>query len=69
MKYTVSYSRKVKAGLAYEMLEIFASVESDASIEPMQKALDRVKAFVEENIKRERDRLLKESVKRPTAGK
>jgi len=65
VKFTVSYSRKVKAGLAYEMLEVFASVESDTSIEPLEVAYERVKAFVESAIEVERDRLLEKSVKRP----
>lgn len=65
MKFTVSYSRKVKAGKAYEMMEIFASLESDTSIETMEKAFARVKRFVDHNIDFERDRLLKESVERP----
>jgi len=69
MKFTVSYSRKVKAGLAYEMLEIFASAESDDSIASMQDVLDRCKYFVEENLERERDRLLEKSVKRPAVEK
>jgi len=66
MKFTVSYSRKVKAGLAYEILEIFASIDSDTSLETMQEAYCRVKAFVETQIERERDQLLEKSVKRPS---
>ena len=69
MKYTVSYSRKVKAGLSYEMLEIFASVESDTGIEPMEAAFGRVQGFVDAMIDRERDRLLEKSVKRPAVEK
>jgi len=55
MKFTVSYSRKVKVGLPYETLEIFAQAESDDSIASMQAVLDRCKYFVEENLERERD--------------
>lgn len=64
MKFTVSYSRKVKAGKAYEMMEIFTSIESDTAIEPMDIAFERVKGFVDAKIDVERDRLLEESVKR-----
>ena len=63
MKFTVSYARKVKAGLAYEMMEIFASVESDSSIETMEKAYARIRRFVDNHIDFERDRLLKTCVK------
>ena len=65
MKFTVSYSRKVKAGLSYEMMEIFASIESDTSLETMDEAFERVRYFVDSKIDSERDRLVKESVPRP----
>ena len=65
MKFTVSYSRKVKAGKAYEMMEIFASVESDTAVEPMGDAFERVRDFVEGWIEVESDRLLEKSVPRP----
>ena len=67
MKYTVSYSRKVKAGLSYEMLEISASAESDTGVEPMEAAYGRVRAFVDQAVDRERERLLEKGVKRPEA--
>lgn len=67
MKYTVSYSRKVKAGKSYEMMEIFVSVESDTAIEPMGTAYERVRDFVEGWIEVERERLLETSVPRPEA--
>ena len=57
MKFTVSYSRKVKAGQTYEMLSILCALESDTSIETMQAAFDRVKKFVEENVEKERVKL------------
>ena len=65
MKFTVSYSRKVKAGKSYEMLEIFASLEGDTAIETMDQAFERVKYFVDSKIAAESDRLLEESVPRP----
>ena len=65
MKFTVSYSRKVKAGRTYEMMEIFASIESDTSIETMDVALERVKYLVNQNIEKEQDRLLAETGQRP----
>ena len=65
MKFTVSYSRKVKAGKAYEMMEIFYSVESDTSIETPSQALQRVMDFVNGQIDSEVDRLLETSVSRP----
>ena len=67
MKYTVSYSRKVKAGSAYEMLELFASIESDDGVEPMEAAYNRVKTFIDTRVDSERDRLLEKGVKRPEA--
>ena len=69
MKYTVFYSRKVKAGLSYEMLEIGASAESDSGVEPMDMAFGRLRCFVDHYIDVERDRLIKERVKRPEPGK
>lgn len=65
MKFTVSYSRKVKAGKAYEMMEIFCSVESDTAVETMDSAFARVKNFVENKIEANQERLLETSVKRP----
>lgn len=62
MKFTVSYSRKVKAGLAYEMLDVFASLEGDTAVETMDASFDKVKYFVDSKIISERERLAKEVV-------
>ena len=67
MKYTVSYSRKVRAGQKYEFMEIFASAESDTGVEPMDTAFERVRQFVDDRVEIERDRLLEKGVKRPEA--
>lgn len=69
MKFTVSYSRKVKAGKAYEMMEIFASIESDTSIETMDDAFERVKKFVNNRIDANQDELLEKSAPRPEVKK
>ena len=65
MKFTVHYSRKVKAGLAYEMLEIGLVYQSDDSVAPPRDVFERVRSMVNSWIEEERDRLLKTSVKRP----
>ena len=62
MKFTISYSRKVKTDKAYEMMEIFASLESDTSIEDMESAFKRVRDFVDSKIDTERYRLLQKEV-------
>ena len=65
MKFTVSYSRKIKAGKAYEMLEIFASIESDTGIETMEQAFERVKYFVDNQIEANRNEFLEKAVPKP----
>lgn len=65
MKFTVSYSRKVKAGKPYEMLEIGLSREHDDSWTDPDQAFAEVRAFVNKRIEEGQERLLKESVNRP----
>jgi len=65
MKFTVSYSRKVKAGRSYEMLEIGASVEQDTAVETMNQAFKGLRDGVNKWINEEQNRLLESSVKRP----
>ena len=69
MKFGVSYNRKVKAGLAYEMLEIGLWVEHDSALNSPDKVLHEIKSKVNSWIDEERDRLLKKSVKRPEVDK
>jgi len=60
MKFTISYSRKIKAGKPYEMLEIFAAIESDTAIEPMEVTFERAKNFVTDKLAEEQKRLSEE---------
>lgn len=69
MKFSVSYSRKVKAGRTYEMLEIGASVEQDTSVQNMRQAFEELRDEVNKWIEAEQDRLLESSVKRPAIEK
>lgn len=69
MKFTVNYSRKVKAGRTYEMLEIGATVEQDTAVESMNQAFEGLRDGVNKWIQEEQDRLLESSVKRPVIEK
>lgn len=63
MKFTVHYSRKVRTQ-AYEMLEIGLVAEFDSAITNIDEAFDFVKDKVNLWIEDERDRILREEVKR-----
>lgn len=49
-------------------MEIFTPVESDTSIESIQKAFDRIEVIDEKNIEKERYRLLKSLCKTESEG-
>lgn len=67
MKYTVNYSRKVRAGPKYEVLEIGVFLESDTGVEPIEAAYGRIRAFVDEQVDRARERLSEKAVPKPEA--
>ena len=67
MKYTLNYSRKIRAGPKYEVLEISVYLESDTGVEPMDKAYERIRDFVDANVDRARERLSEKAAPKPEA--
>ena len=63
MKFTVSYSRKIRTR-QYEMLEIGLSAEFDSAITSIDEAFDYVKDKVNLWIEDERNRILEREVRR-----
>jgi len=67
VKYTINYSRKIRAGPKYEVLELGVYLESDTGVEPMEAAYESVRAFVDREVDRARERLLEKPAKGPEA--